>query len=356
MSEKFKPGGKPSLIGSLPIGDHEEAARLIFEHTPEIPIWAQLPLYPEEGMINQFMPGLPGLVVDEDRSYINSADDAISDELLAFYEEYMMVTEGGGDIETSRFAMKPDTAKGFFVFKEHLERLDKPPFAIKGQVTGPFTMATAVKDKNGRAIFYDEQIRDAAIKLIALKARWQVLNLSGFDIPVIIFIDEPALAGFGSSEFISISKQEVTACLEEVIEAIRKAGGLSGIHVCANTEWDIIMDTGVDMVNFDAYSYFDRFILYPDSIKKFLQRGGNIAWGIVPTSDTGDIEKETAESLANLWNKEAAEIEALGFDKDTIFARSMITPSCGMGSLSIDHTLKVLCLTRDLSKLLRDNI
>ncbi len=354
MSEKFKPRGRPSLIGSLPTGDHEEALRLIFEHTPEIPIWAQLPLYPEEGMINQFMAGLPGLVMEEDRSYINSADDAISDELLAFYEEYMMVTEGGADIDSSRFAMKPDTARGFFVFKEYLEKPGKLPFAIKGQVTGPFTMATAVKDKNGRAIFYDEQIRDAAVKLIALKAKWQILKLSGFGVPVIIFIDEPALAGFGSSEFISISKQEVTACLEEVIGEIRKAGGLSGIHVCANTEWDIIMDTGVDIVNFDAYSYFDRFILYPDAIKKFLKRDGIIAWGIVPTGDTADIEKETPESLAELWKEQAAGIAALGFDKNAVFDRSMITPSCGMGSLSIDHTLKVLSLTRDLSKLLRE--
>ena len=77
--------------------------------------------------------------------------------------------------------------------------------AVKGQVTGPFTFCTSVSDQNDRAIFYDLQLRDVAIKLLTLKARWQVQHLSQFKRPVIIFLDEPALAGFGSSEYISVT-------------------------------------------------------------------------------------------------------------------------------------------------------
>jgi hypothetical protein len=136
---------------------------------------------------------------------------------------------------------------------------------VKGQVTGPITFCTGVKDQDGRAIFYNEGLRDAAVKLLALNARWQIRTLSGPQRPVIVFIDEPALAGFGSSEMISISKEEILACLTEVVDAIHADGGLAGIHVCANTDWSLVLESGADIVNFDAYAYFDRVHSCTDS-------------------------------------------------------------------------------------------
>lgn len=353
MVKNFQANGLPVLVGSLPVADHEDAVQLVLKHTPEIPLWVQLPVYKEEGMIFQFLPGFPGLTIEGDKAFINTAGEAFDDELLKFYEAYMAETEGKTDPYDSRFAMKADTAKGFSVLTKRIRSLPKPPVALKGQVTGPITFGTAVKNQNGISVFYDEQLRDAAVKLLAQKARWQVRELSKFGCPVIIFFDEPALAGFGSSEFISISCDEVTACFEEVIEAVHAEGGLAGIHVCANADWSLILGSSADIVNFDAYSYFDKFILYADHIKKFIESGRIIAWGIVPTSDPGDIEKETADSLAAQWKKKAGEIEALGLDISVILTHSLITPSCGTGSLSLEHATKVLQLTRDVSDILR---
>ncbi|GBC63014.1 hypothetical protein DENIS_4003 [Desulfonema ishimotonii] len=354
LTSQFRPEGLPLLIGSLPVRDHEEAARLVFDHTPEIPLWVQLPAYPEEGMIAQFMPGLPGLTAEGDKSFIHTEREGFDEALVAFYEEYMAVLEGGTDIDNSRFALTPDMARGFFTFMDYIRAAASEPVALKGQITGPVTFTTAVKEQQGRAIFYDEQLRDAAVKLLALKARWQVRQLARFNRPVIIFLDEPALAGFGSSEFISISKAEVTACLNEVIEAVHAEGGLTGIHVCANTEWDLIIDTDVDIVNFDAYSYFDKFILYPDPIRKFLEAGRLIAWGIVPTGNAEDIDRETPESLVAMWEEQAAQIGTLGVDRATLLAQSFITPSCGTGSLSPEHATRVLWLTRTVSDRIRN--
>lgn len=351
MGETFRPGGLPVLIGSLPLDDHEEAARLVFSHTPEIPLWVQLPVYPNEGMIAQFMPGLPGLSTVGDRSCIDASAEDFSTALAEFYEDYLAVAEGGADLDRSRFALTPDTARGFFVFMEHVKAAAATPAALKGQVTGPITFTTAVKDQAGRAVFYDETIRDAAVKLLAQNARWQVRQLSRFGRPVILFIDEPALAGFGSSEFISISKGDVTTAVDEVADAIHAEGGLAGIHVCANTEWDLIIDTAVDIVNFDAYSYFDRFILYEKAVRQFLEDGRIIAWGIVPTSDV--IADETEDSLVSRWEEQAAQVQALGFDRNRVLSQTLITPSCGTGSLSRDHAVRVLELTRAVSRRLR---
>jgi methionine synthase II (cobalamin-independent) len=351
MEETFRPGGLPVLIGSLPLDDHEAAARLVFRHTPEIPLWVQLPVFPKEGMIAQFMPGLPGLATVEGRTCIDTSAGNFAADLAAFYEDYLAVTDGGATLDGSRFALTPDMARGFYVFMDHVAALKTPPVALKGQVTGPITFTTAVKDQAGRAVFYDESVRDAAVKLLAENARWQIRQLSRFGRPVILFIDEPALAGFGSSEFISISKADVAAALGEVIDAVHAEGGLAGIHVCANTEWDLIIDTPIDIVNFDAYTYFDRFILYGEAVRRFLEAGRIIAWGIVPTSEA--VANETGDALAARWEDQAAQVRKLGFDRERILSQTLITPSCGTGSLSREHAVRVLDLTRTVSRRIR---
>jgi len=353
MVERFQPHGLPVLIGSLPFAEHEQALKLVLNYTPEIPLWIQLPVHREEGMVAQFMPGMPGLCATADRSFIDTAQADFDRDLIHFYEEYLAVMEGNTDLSDSRFLLEEDTARGFFLFIASLKRLSAPPVAVKGQVTGPFTFCTGILDQNKKAIIYDEQIKDAAVKLLALKSRWQVRQLSQFGCPVIIFFDEPALAGFGSSEFISISKDTIIQSLEEVMEAVHAEGGLAGVHVCANTDWSLILDSAADIVSFDAYSYFERFILYKDSIKEFLNAGKIIAWGIVPTLEVDKLENETTESLINRWKEKAAQLEKLGIDSNQLISQSLITPSCGSGSLSAELAIKVLRLTREVSAQIR---
>jgi len=188
---------------------------------------------------------------------------------------------------------------------------------------------------------------------LAQKARWQIKKLFSFGSPIIIFFDEPALAGFGSSAMISVSRGEVATCFEEVVGAVHDEGGLAGIHVCANADWSLILESDADIISFDAYSFFDKLILYSDHVKQFMGSGGILAWGIVPTLNSDDIEKETVESLVRRWEAQSTAIEALGFEKAAILAQTFITPACGTGSLPLDLANKVLVLTRQVSDTLR---
>lgn len=353
MSKHFRPDCRPTLIGSLPLDDHKEACELVFEHSPDIPIWAQLPVFKEEGMLRQFLPGMPGFTLEQEKAYINKAGENFDAEVLAFYEDYMAVEAGEKALSESRFKLTPEAAKGFFTLLDRLKRIEARPAAVKGQITGPITFTTGISDQDGRAIFYDDQLRDAAVKLLALKAQWQVRELKALGRPVIMFFDEPSLAGFGSSEFISISRENIAACLDEVIAAVHAEGGLAGVHVCANTDWSLLLDSDVDIINFDAYAYFDRFVLYAQQIRRFIKSGRILAWGIVPTLNKEDIEKETVDSLMKAWQEKTEQIESLGIDRKTILAQSVITPSCGAGSLSLASARKVLSLTKELSDRIR---
>jgi len=348
----FKPNCLPLLVGSLPMDNHLEATSLMLQYTPEIPLWVQLPLYREEGMLYQFLPGMPGLEISGEEFYIDTSTERFEDEVLLFYEEYMAIVEEPGKIHGSRFALTDRTARGFSVFMETVKSLPHLPLAVKGQVTGPITMGIGVKDQAGRLLFYDERMRDIVTKQVAMSAMWQVAKLSELNTPgrPIIFFDEPGVVGFGSSTYISITREQITESLREGIDAVHLAGGVAGIHICANGDWSLALESGVDIINFDAYSYFDRFVLYRDGLMSFILNGGILAWGIVPTGNPEYVESATLDSLWMLWNGQVQQLESFGISRERIISQSLITPSCGTGSLSLEHAIKVLSLTKALSE------
>lgn len=348
----FAPCCLPLLIGSVPLDNHRQAVELIFAHTPQIPIWPQLPVFKEEGMIPQFLPGFPGVDSCDGKTFINMESDTFDEEFLTFFEEYLMVTEGGAPLEDSRFALTPEIAKGFFEFIQISMEQKGNLVGLKGQITGPITFCTGVVDQGGRAIFYNDQLRDAAVKMLAQKARYQARRMAEICTPSFVFFDEPGLSGFGSSAFITISKEDIISCFSEVFEAVHAEKSLAGVHVCANTEWSLLFDAGVDVLSYDAYGYFDKLILYRDHLKSFFARGGILATGIVPTT-AELIETATVDSLVDLWFTQTAELEAIGIAKEAVFRQSFITPSCGTGTVTGAQAVKVLELTRDVSAKIR---
>jgi len=349
----FAANCRPILIGSLPLTSHEQAMQLILAHTPEIPLWPQLPKQPREGMIRQFLTGFPGLRDEDNRYWIDTDRPDFPEEMAVFYEDYLQAVENQAYLKTSRFALGTDSASGFFTLLEYLRTAKISPLTVKGQVTGPVTTGIGVKDDKGNSIFYDDNLRDILIKLITLKACWQVGELRRFtgQAKPIIFIDEPGLVSFGSSGFTGVSQEMASMAVAEVIAAIKAAGGLAGLHICANGDWGPALTSDTDIISFDAYFYFDNFILYKDQLCSFLARGGILAWGIVPTGDPLVVAKESSGSLFAKWLVQLQDLAALGFSEQTLMAQTFIAPSCGTGSLTPELACKVLAMTGELSSL-----
>jgi methionine synthase II (cobalamin-independent) len=354
----FSADGLPVLIGSLPLADHREALDWIFAATPEIPLWPQLPSNPYEQMMPQFAEGIPciteeDLTEPEGRILFDTSGPDFAENMLAFFEEYMAVLEDPAALMNSRFQVSRDRAEGLYQFAETLGSRDHL-VAVKGQVTGPFTMLTGIKDREGRAGYFDDTIREMVIKGIAMKAAWQTRLLADkTDKQVIMFIDEPALAGLGSSAFISVTAAEIQEMINEAADAVHQQGGLAGIHVCANTDWELLLESQIDVISFDAYSFFDKFAPLRDKINSYLDRGSIIAWGGVPTGRADHIEKESSDSLTALWESQAEQLVGPNRDKAALLRQTFITPSCGTGSLKPELARKVLELTRAVSVNLR---
>lgn len=329
-------------IGSLPLTDPGEAAALCLRCLPEAPFWPQLPrLGFREQMGPQYAEGLPGLVADEARGrlWLDTARD-LSPELERFFEHYLARDLG-------RFAISASHAAGLPAFLGALEG-GLPPRArfLKGHVTGPLTAGISIRDAEGRDIVHNELLFDVVVKNLAMKAAWQVELLGRFGLPVIVFIDEPAMETLGSA-LSAVAPDLIAEKLEEIVAAIHERGGIAGVHCCGNADWPLILGTRVDILNFDAYGYLERVLLYPAEIAAFLSRGGALAWGVVPTAAfTGT---ETADALVGILEGGIARLEAAGAARETILRRSIVTPSCGLGSLSPAQAGAILELTLEVS-------
>ncbi len=354
MTVSFRAALNTTLIGSLPLADARQAVDLVLAHAPRVPVWPQLPVHPEESFVAQFAAGLPGYGGNPARVVLETGAADFDAAVLAFYEAYLRAEAAWPGEPDPRFTLTARNARGFFALCQRLPGLSPRPLAVKGQIAGPFSLGTAVKDARGRPIFYDPQLRDVLVKLLGLNARWQARVLGDLaGAPVMVFIDEPGLAGFGSSEFISVSRADVAETLSEIVAAVHAEGALAGIHVCANTDWGLVMDTGVDVVNFDAFAYFDRFVLYPEQIRAFFAAGRILAWGIVPTLDPADIDGATVAGLVARWEEQAAALERLGVDRGRLADQVLITPACGTGALSAARAERILALASGVSAALR---
>jgi hypothetical protein len=341
-----------TAIGSMPFEDPAYAAGVSLK-SMDAPIWPQLPrLGLLEQMEVQYSENIPCAVIDTEKNRLYfKTDDDYSEKFAEFYEAYMSATDGGTN-DFSKMAISEKYSKGIYALLKNLkEKGSKMPW-LKVQSTGPVTFALSIVDENKRALYYNEEFRDVIVKSIAMKSRWQIQQFKPFAENIICFLDEPILSAFGSSTYVSVKREDVVSILTESIEAVRAEGAIAGIHCCGNTEWSILIDAGADIVNIDAFGYGDTIAIYADSVKKHLEKGGVLAWGIVPTSEK--IREQTVDTLEKQLEKVMDNLASKGIDKKLIIDQAIITPSCGTGSLSASDAEKVFLLLSELTKRMKE--
>jgi len=344
----FEPKCLATAIGSLPHADPAKAVQVVLESLPDAPIWPQLPANGlHEQMEVQYSEGIPRVVIDQvaGRMFIDTAGDP-SLELAEFYEHFL-----ADDVDY--FRITPAFSKGIPAMQAALEAAGGTRAFVKVQTTGPISFGLTIVDENKRNIYYNPDFIDAIVKALAMKCRWQIRQFRKYAQGVICFIDEPILSAFGSSTYVSVTRDDVVAKIGEVAEAVHAEGALAGVHCCGNTEWSIPIDAGVDIVNFDAFDYGDSIALYPEAVKRHLEAGKALAWGIVPTN-SAKIKGQTGDSLAVKFLGLAENLaKTAGVPLELVLRQALITPSCGTGSLPVQDAETVFRVLRQTSEILR---
>lgn len=328
-----------TLIGSLPLTDPDAAVRLVMRHLDEAPIWPELPRRTlMEGMVESHSGGLPCLRVDEEagKVRIDTAGDCAA-ELTAFYERAMAAEESR---DFSAFAVSAAHASALEPAARAMEASGRTYPFIKVQCVGPVSFGLQLTDMDDKPLYYDETYQDVLTRQVALQSCWMVHRFRSYGRHVIAFLDEPSLAAFGSSGYLGVLREDVVRRLGAAAAALKAEGAVVGVHVCGNTEWPMIIEAGADLLNYDAYAYGPSMLIYAAEVERFLRTGGILAWGIVPTSEA--IRAETAGALEKRFFDLVDGLAGRGVDRELILSRSMLTPSCGMGSMAEPDAIRVV--------------
>ncbi|MFP4498633.1 MAG: hypothetical protein ACLFQV_10515 [Vulcanimicrobiota bacterium] len=348
MNTNIRTNFKPIAIGSFPYRTPGKALEKIFEYYREIPLWPQLPRKSAlEQMYIQYTENMPGINYNSETGKLTAREP--DDE---FFIEMGDMLEKAMAEEVEPFAISASRASGFHEFLSQEKKIkDLKPDFVKGHVTGPISFGLNVTDINMKPLLYDDSYKEIITQTLTMKALWQGYRLANPGFKTIIFVDEPYLANIGSS-MVAISETEATNILSEMITILKKKGFITGVHCCGNTDWAILFNSGCTIISADIYEYGDNFLLYADEIVRFINNGGIIAWGMVPTSP--EAEEVTMENLESRLEKYLNKLAEKGLNRKTLLNQSLVSGSCGMGNLSPQLAETVMKKNRLFSDYIRN--
>jgi len=343
-------------IGSLPYKNINDTMDIVQKYYYNIPFCPQLPrMSKKEDMIIQYLDKMPGIIFDDlnETFYLDMETETFSEDLENLFVTYENTLSDINCPLLDNYGLTDEYSKAFAPYIEIVRKL-KPKYA-KTQITGPFTLATSLTDKEGKCAYYDETLREIIVKTLALKALWQIKEIkkTSRETTPIVFIDEPTLSQLGTSAYVTIPPTEIIDIIKEISDIIQDNGGLSAIHCCGKCDWSIPMKVGMNIINFDAFSYAENMSLFVDELQEFLSNNGKIAWGIVPTLDKEALIKTNSTEIEQKLNFAKEYLINKGLDKELIDKNLLISPSCGCGSLSVELAEKAIKLTKELSDKLK---
>jgi hypothetical protein len=338
----FEPRFAMIAIGSLPHADARLACEVMLKAFEEVAAWPQLPMLSfRENMYAQYSEGLPGIRVDTSaRRMWFEVDEELTEELEGFYQAVI-------DEDLDRFRISSEYAAGLGLF---LDGTFARELAQRPYVKGPISFGLTVTDQFKRASRYNETLEQVIVKALKLKGAWQSRELrkAAPGAKVVMFYDEPYLHSVGSA-LINVSREQV---VDEISECLAGCGAdITGVHCCGNTDWSLVFATGVDVVHFDAYEYMEPFVAYADDIGAHLERGGSIAWGIIPKDET--VFDVSADELVTRMEGGFDVLAGRGIDREMLAGASFVSPSCGLGPATIEVTDRALDLTRKVADEMR---
>ncbi len=330
------PHSSATGVGALPHTDPVLACDDVLAIFPDFPY---VPTLPDRGQLESIVYNdsgqLPGGVIRDDRLFYDSTADNTAG-LEKIFMDYLEENANG-------YPLHERYASGF---TEMMKRdLSAVPI-LKCQVTGPVTFGMQVVDAEKRPIYYDSQLADMLAKMLALKAHWcedEMMRRTGVK-ETLIVLNEPYFASLGSS-VVPVDKETVIAGWNDIAALVK--GGL-GVHCCSNTDWEFVMNLNPSVISLDAYATAKEFLLYGDAIAAYLERGGVVAWGIVP-ADHRIFAKET---VASLWDRYSAiRTELCTRVRPALFdSQSLITPSCGIRFADRAGAVEIMRAAAEISK------
>ena len=329
----FVAAGAVTGIGSLPFTSSAEAVRAVSRLSPEVPFWPQMPQRSErESIVGQGLGVVEKLIERRNDGYGYQVQQGKLEALLAILHQ-------------SNGELSAENAAGFGAFEEALSSgVFDSAIAVKGQIEGPITLAAYLFHKD-RPFLADPALFAAIAFHISQIIRWQIERLKSAGLPVLLFVDEPALC-LDAPVANAVSVEQRLDALAATLESARLRGAYAGLHCCAARPFERMCLVRPDIISFDAHEGLDLFFNDWHALD-FMQQGGTVAYGVVPTRP--GVNAADSATIFLRWLKAAS----LAGDPQKFAQRAMITATCGLGLLDSSAVSESFEVAHSISKLIR---
>ncbi|MFZ5641040.1 MAG: hypothetical protein ACOY4Q_10180, partial [Bacillota bacterium] len=239
------------------------------------------------------------------------------------------------------------------VYHEFLKRPDLGShYAIRGQQIGPISFGMKITDKDKKPIIYNNEIKQFLYDFMARKANVQFHQLREKNPNAFVWIDEPGLQIL----FGSFTGYSSNVAKEDFKGFLGNLEGPKGVHLCGNPDWSFLLEgLDLDILSIDVFANGPIFTKYSEQIKAFLERGGIISWGLVPTL-TEELVSESVDSLQNRLEEMWDYLDKHGIDKGLILKQAWLAPArcCLVNADGAKSVEKSYAVMRELAERLKD--
>jgi methionine synthase II (cobalamin-independent) len=312
--------GMTTSIGSLPHTDPRAAATFVLERQSRLPAAPSLPNRSGiERMIAQAAWGIPGVEVLPDGSL--QVDDPNLDPRAPLHDQGI------------------DGAP-FVALRAFLSAVAGRRAPIKLQLTGPVTLGIALHSVG-------VPVRRAfSVAGAAVRARARTLVAAAQETapmaPLVVFVDEPGLTAAMHPGF-PLDPNRTIDLVSSALATI-EPHAMTGLHCCGPADWRVVLQAGPQILSLPIDCGAAD---HAGAVGAFLERGGWVAWGAVPT--TGPL----GSTPDRLWQQLSAEwcsLTAAGCDPVALREQSLITPACGLAGHGEAQAELVLDLTAQVAR------
>ncbi|GIU85078.1 MAG: hypothetical protein KatS3mg008_1853 [Acidimicrobiales bacterium] len=304
------PIGAVTGVGSVPHCDPSEAVDFVLRTQSRLPAAPQLPARsPNESMLGQAIVGMRGVTLDPVGGLKVDLDE-------------FAPAEGGDSLSSDAFV-------GMRAFLNAVVDRTGP---VKVQLTGAVTLAVELI----RAGVPPRLAFDAATKTLEVRVG-EIMGVMERRLPqvgrVLVF-DEPWLTAL-RGEGLPASPVQVLDALARIL-GVGSEWATVGVHCCGPTDWSLVLSAGPDLLSAPVWAGLEEAA---GSLARFLDRGGWVAWGVVPTSrPIGMTSERLWRSLAAHW----CSLVRGGCDPVVLRARALVTPECGLARHGLAQAEQVM--------------
>jgi hypothetical protein len=160
--------------------------------------------------------------------------------------------------------------------------------------------------------------------------------------PLVVFLDEPGLTAAMQRGF-PLDPNRTIDLVSSALAAV-EPHAVTGLHCCGPADWRVVLQSGPQILSLPLGM---GAVEHAGAVGAFLERGGWMAWGAVPT--TGPL----GATPDRLWQQLSAEWCGLtqgGCDPVQLREQALITPACGLATHGEAQADLVLSLANQVAR------